>query len=330
LTAAVPWQVGSGDEWLSWQTRHSPDLSAIIQEIVNQPGWVSGNDLVIVVQPSGSGTTHRRVFAWDRMDNALQTARLQVWYTMIYVSSTTNGTAGGVSFADEDILSFDAGSGTWAMVFDGSDVGVTGDVNAFAFLGDGSLLLSLDAAATVTGLGTVDDSDIIRFIPTSLGDTTSGTFAWYFDGSDVGLTTNDEDVDALDVLGDGRILLSTIGNFSVTGASGVDEDLFVFTPTALGSTTSGSWALYFDGSDVGLSTASSEDVNGTWQASNGDVYLTTLGAFSVTGASGDGADIFKCVPGSLGTTTSCTFSLYWDGSANGFAGEVMDGFFIHQ
>jgi hypothetical protein len=79
-----------------------------------------------------------------------------------------------------------------------------------------------------------------------------------------------------------------------------------------------------------LSTASSEDVNGTWQASNGDIYLTTLGAFAVTGTSGDGADIFRCVPSSLGATTSCTFSLYWDGSANGFAGEVMDGFFIRQ
>jgi hypothetical protein len=50
----------------------------------------------------------------------------------------------------------------------------------------------------------------------------------------------------------------------------------------------------------------------------------------VIGASGDGADIFVCAPGSLGTTTSCTFGMYWDGSANGFAGEVMDGFFIGQ
>jgi len=46
----------------------------------------------------------------------------------------------------------------------------------------------------------------------------------------------------------------------------------------------------------------------------------------VTGVSGDGADIFVCSPGTLGTTTTCTYGpgLYWDGSANGFAGEVMD------
>ena len=84
--------------------------------------------------------------------------------------------------------------------------------------------------------------------------------------------------------------------------------------------------MYFDGSDVGLSNSSSEDTNGVWvNPANGNVLLTTIGAFSVSGVSGDGADIFTCVPGSLGSNTSCTFSMYWDGSLNGFAGEVTDG-----
>ena len=58
------------------------------------------------------------------------------------------------------------------------------------------------------------------------------------------------------------------------------------------------------------------------------IYLTTLGVFNVTGLSGDGADIFICTPGSLGTTTACNFNSYWVGSLNGFAGEVVDGFDI--
>ncbi len=142
------------------------------------------------------------------------------------------------------------------MFFDGSDVSLGGtNVNAFAFLSDGSILLSFDSATfTVPGVGTVEDSDVVRFIPTSLGSTTSGTFQFYFDGSDVGLTTADEDIDAIDVAADGKIIISTLGAFSVTGASGQDEDLAIFTPTALGATTSGTWALHFDGSDVGLST----------------------------------------------------------------------------
>lgn len=247
----------------------------------------------------------------------------------IYASSSTSGTAGGVAFDDEDILIYNTGSATWSVYFDGSDVGLgSADVNAFELMSDGTVLMSFDAAFSVTGLGTVDDSDIVRFTPTSTGSTTAGTFSWYFDGSDVGLSTNNEDIDALDVLSDGRILISTIGGVSVTGASGDDTDLLAFTPTALGATTTGTWAVYFDGSDVGLTTNSSEDVNGAWVATNGDVYLSSTGAFAVTGASGDGADIYRCVPSSIGSTTACTFNLYWDGSANGYAGEVLDGFAI--
>ena len=85
------------------------------------------------------------------------------------------------------------------------------------------------------------------------------------------------------------------------------------------------WSLYFDGSDVGLSQAASEDVNGAWV--NGDasqVYLTTVGAFDVPGVTGDGSDVLLCQVGSLGDPTSCTYSLYWDGSAQGVT-SVLDG-----
>ena len=247
----------------------------------------------------------------------------------IYVSSTTDGNV-GFAFSDEDIVRFDPNTNTWTMYFDGSDVGLgansSQDIDAFDLLADGSILLSITGDTTIPNVGAIDDADIVRFTPTSLGLNTTGTYSMYFDGSDVGLTTTDEDVDAVELLADGRIVVSTLGNVSVTGASGLDEDLLVFSPTALGATTSGTWAVYFDGSDVGLATTNNEDVNGVWvDDATSQVYLSTLGAFAVTGVSGDGADIFVCTPGSLGATTSCTFSMYWDGSANGFGGEIADG-----
>ena len=249
---------------------------------------------------------------------------------VIYVSSTSSGNSGGVAYNDEDIVAYNTSTGAWSMYFDGSDVGVTGDVDAFALMSDGSILISLDVAATINGFGTVDDSDIIRFTPTTTGANTAGTFTWYFDGSDVGVTADSEDIDAVGFAPDGRLVVSTRGSFSVTGASGADEDLIAFSSTSPpGSTTSGTWSWYFDGSDVALNTASSEDINGVWfDPANNQIYLTTTGVFSVTGASGDGADIFVCTPGSLGSTTTCTFNMYWDGSAFGFAGEVADGIAI--
>jgi C1A family cysteine protease len=243
----------------------------------------------------------------------------------LYLGSSTSGTAGGVSFADEDMLIKDMGTGAWSLFIDGSDIGLTNtDIDAFELMADGSMLMSFDTDFSLSGFGSVDDADILKFVPTSTGSTTAGSWSWYFDGSDVGLTTSDEDIDAFSLLADGRLLVSTVGNVSVTGASGVDEDLLAFTPTALGSTTSGTWALYFDGSDVGLSNTSNEDVNGAWVDVAGKIYLTTLGNFSVTGVSGDGSDVFTCTPGSLGNTTTCTWSMYWDGSVNGFSGEDTD------
>jgi hypothetical protein len=81
----------------------------------------------------------------------------------------------------------------------------------------------------------------------------------YFDGSDVGLATNsNEDVGAVHVResgGTSTLLLTTIGNFSVTGVSGANEDVVAFNPTSLGGTTAGTYGpgLAFDGSLYGLS-----------------------------------------------------------------------------
>jgi len=245
----------------------------------------------------------------------------------LYLSAMTSGIAGGVAFEDEDILIYDLGSSSWSMYFDGSDVGLSGiDVSGFDRQPDGTLLMSIAPAANVPGLGWVDDSDIIRFIPIHLGDATDGTFELYFDGSDVGLDANSEALDAIAFAPDGRLLISVIGSVSAPSLAGADEDLFAFDPVSLGASTAGTWSLYFDGSDVGLNTTADEDIIAAWvDPSGGNIYLSTLGVFSVNGAGGDGADIFICNPASVGENTSCTFSLYWDGSAHGFAGIVVDG-----
>ncbi|MCL7420197.1 MAG: Ig-like domain-containing protein [Methylobacter sp.] len=252
-------------------------------------------------------------------------------FAAIYVSTVSSGTVNGIAFGDEDILAYDTANGTWSLYFDGSDVGLGAsgvEVDAFHIMPDGSILLSFAAdGLAIPNVGTVDDSDIVRFIPTSLGTNTAGSFEWYFDGSDVELTASDEDVDAIGFAPDGRLLISTTGNPTVTGVSGAnDEDMLAFTPTSLGEATSGTWALYFDGSDVELSQSSSEDVNGVAIDDNGDIYLTTLGTFSVTGANGGGADIFQCSPSSTGSNTACNYAFVWNGIGSGLpSGAVVNG-----
>jgi hypothetical protein len=247
---------------------------------------------------------------------------------VIYLSSTTNGSVPGAgSFADEDILAFNPNDNSWSLYFDGSDVGLGGsgmDVNAFTVLPNGEILLSVIAPISLPGVGSVDDSDIVKFVPTSLGSTTAGTYSIYFDGSDVGLTTDSEDVDAIAITADNRLVISTEGNYSVSGLStGADEDLLLFNSSDLGSNTRGTWAFHFDGSDADLT--SSEDITGAWIAANGDIYLTAGGNFTVGSVSGQASDIFRCTPSSFGANTACAFAFFWDGGAQNFGTAVIDG-----
>jgi chitodextrinase len=240
----------------------------------------------------------------------------------LYFSLLNDGTVGGVSVANEDVVSFDGA--TFGVAFDGSDVGLASRrLDAFGWLDADSLVFSLDSdGTTLPGVaGTIDDSDVVRFDATSLGTTTSGAFSMYFDGSDVGLTTSGEDVDAFELLANGTIVLSTGGSASVAGVSTGAEDLLVFTPSSLGATTSGAYAMYFDGSDVGIST-SNENVDAAAVDAAGRVYLSTTGNFTATGVSGADEDVFVFTPTSLGASTSGSFSstLYLDGSAFGLGG----------
>lgn len=251
-------------------------------------------------------------------------------FGMLYLTSEDDGTIDGLVFKDEDIIVFDRGTNSWAMVFDGSDVNITDDVYGFTILSDGSILMAFKNPITVPGVGGVTRNDVVRFFPASLGTNTSGTFALVFDGSDVGLSADGEDIDAVSVTSDGQLVISTTGSWSVAGASGTisgsDEDLFVFNATSLGLLTAGTFELLYDGSDVDMS---SEDVNGAWlDVTTGDLYLTTTGDFRVSGLSGKDEDVFRFAPTSLGSNTAGVYGpVYFDGSTVGFTRRV-NGFTI--
>ncbi len=65
-TAYVEWTVGT---WVSGTLYTSPDLSAVLQEITDRPGWLSGNRLgLLIVNASASlpgSNEYRAMVAWD-------------------------------------------------------------------------------------------------------------------------------------------------------------------------------------------------------------------------------------------------------------------------
>lgn len=238
---------------------------------------------------------------------------------IFYISSDAAGTAGSLTFEPEDVILYSQPSNAWGMYFDGSDVGLTdADVDATIRLANGRLIMSFAATTNIPGIGNLTSSDLVMFIPTSLGQNTAGSFVFIFDGSDVGFDTADENIDSLTLTPSGLIALGTSGPFSIAGGvTGEDEDLVAFVPGTFGPNTTGSFQFYFDGSDVGLGQNDNQDVDAAWiNLSNTDVYLSFFGDLNPTIAN---EDVMYCDPSSLGSTTGCLSSgLYWDSSTNGF------------
>jgi type IV pilus assembly protein PilY1 len=63
------------------QTLTSPDLSQVIQEVINRPGWVTGNNLAFRIQRT-AGTGSRTVYSRDGTSTVSRQPRLVISYTL--------------------------------------------------------------------------------------------------------------------------------------------------------------------------------------------------------------------------------------------------------
>jgi len=221
-----------------------------------------------------------------------------------WVALQNPGPIGGVPVTRSDIAQVND-DGSVAVFFDGSDAGLPrrAHIDAFAFDGD-NLLLSFRAPVNVPGLGRVDDSDVVVY--------DGSGFDLWLDGSDFGLTTDGEDVDALELLSDGTIVVSVLGRGQVPGVSMRAEDLIALD-------TEDNWSVYFDGSDVGLS-SSQENVDAAALDVAGSLDLSTAGRLSADGFTADDDDVAVFEPTELGEDTAGIFTgLLINGSDLGIA-----------
>jgi hypothetical protein len=200
---------------------------------------------------------------------------------------------------DEDIVRFSAADNAYILLFDGSDVGLSGAaIDAFAIDPDtAQLVFSFNKSQRIAGIdGSVQDEDLVAFHPTSLGSTTAGTFHPYFDGSEIGLGSASENIDAVEIGPDGSIYLSTTGSFSVASGtaflSGAGEDIFVCVTPTVGADCA-SFLLDVDGSALGLE-QSSENVDALALDAGGLHYLSTTGHYALQDISGERGDVFTC------------------------------------
>jgi len=170
--APVPWtSVGAAGA-----EQRTPDLSALVQEVVNRPGWASGQALVMVI----TGTGHRTAVSWD--GSASKAPLLHVEYTTgppppdaapvaqlsvsVLASPPLTVNASGANSTDTDATPiasyrFDFGDGTPAVV---TNAPTSSTTHTYAAAGTYTVSLQVTdtgglVSSTVTQSVTVSQAD---------------------------------------------------------------------------------------------------------------------------------------------------------------------------
>ena len=202
-------------------------------------------------------------------------------------------------------------SGTaYSRLFDASANGLpaAANVDGLDMVDATHFYLSFAAATTaVPGLGNVQDEDVVYY--------NNGSWSVYFDGTAHGLTTANEDVDAISVAGT-TLYFSTLGNTSPPGVGGAADDADIY------SWNGASYSRVFDASANGLPAAA--NVDGYVRTAANDFYLSFSAATTAVPGQGNvqDEDVVHYRAGA--------WSVYFDGTAHGLkkAAQDVDAFDI--
>ncbi|MCP5099475.1 MAG: multicopper oxidase domain-containing protein, partial [Chloroflexi bacterium] len=274
---------------------------------------VSGDSDVATVTVTSQG---------DAGQTAVSTLTTSVVTELLYFSTAGNTAVPGVGGTPDDANIYSWNGTTFNLVFDavGAGLPANADIDAMKVIDADTIYMSfdVDGLSLIPGQDTVQDEDIVLY--------DAGTLSLFFDGSELGLNSNNgEDVDAFEILPDGSLLISAIGLFNTDPEfrrNLPDEDMVQCVPADSGPITSCDFNHYFDGSDVGFGDSNGEDINGV-AVSNGNIYLTTVGGYSVPGLSGSSSDVIVCNGPTTGLATGCaSLSMYFDGSVEGVSDQL--------
>ncbi len=172
------------------------------------------------------------------------------------LSTTGNATLGGLKFGDDDLVDYDSDIDTATRLFDGGTTfsNTNQDIDAVQVLANGHVILSTRGDATLGGL-TFGDDDLVDYDPGT------DTATLFFDGGAL-FSNTFEDVNAVHVLANGHIILSTRSDATLGGLTFGDDDLVDYDPatdtatilldggTLFSNTTEDVDAVYVTGSDV--------------------------------------------------------------------------------
>ena len=159
--------------------------------------------------------------------------------------ATLPGTLGPLPFGNGDLVDWDPVNSLATLLFNDSLFELAGSTNtdAVAVLPNGHLLISTTESQRLGGLDFFD-GDVVEYDPLNPGATSKFFSETLFGGADV-------DIDAFDVLEDGRIVLSTFENGVSLGnlSSFQNGDLVLYDPVGLTAIVWFSESLFTSGNE---------------------------------------------------------------------------------
>jgi hypothetical protein len=193
----------------------------------------------------------------------------------VVLSTSSDATVGGHSFHSRDIFSYDPTTGQVALLWAGAFVD-TENVDAVGLLPGGRMLVSTSTdAQLVTGLA-FRDGDLVLLDPVN------GVGSLWFSEDRFG---TDEDIDAVELLPSGHLLLSTSSDARLGGLPFHSGDVIEYDPVAGSATLLFSASVFADtenidaigllGGDLILSTSTDATIGSTLYR-DGDLFRYSL------------------------------------------------------
>ncbi len=225
----------------------------------------------------------------------------------LYFSTAGNSNPPGVGGSADDADIYLWNGTAYSRALDASNLGVpasggsNANVDGFDRVDANHFYLSFSGDTTLPGIGAVQDEDIVYY--------NAGTWSVYFDGTAAGLTSNNQDIDAFNIVG-GTIYFSTAGNTNPPGVGGTADDADIY------SWNGTSFTRVWDATAAGFATTANVDgfVRGV---DNTHFYLSFVTDTTVPGLGTvqDEDVVFN---------SSGTWSVYFDGTAHGLTSNNLD------
>jgi len=180
------------------------------------------------------------------------------------LSTRNDAELGGLAFQGNDAVTYDSATDSASLYLDGGSMGHAAGIDALHVLANGHVILSTDSDATIGGL-TFNKEDLIDYDPVADTATVFLEAAAHF--------VTPKNIDAVHVLADGDVVLSTDSPGAVGGVSFSEKDLVLY------DMASGVASVLFDGDATTLSAT----LTGVHVLDSGLLALTAGGTTTLGG-----------------------------------------------